>query len=48
MFYRKIKYEGIGFIRFSFFFYLFGVELGVIPSPKINECLKEWISLSGG
>jgi hypothetical protein len=48
MFYRKIKYEGIGFIGFHFLFFLFGVEFGVIPSSKVNECLEGWISLSGG
>jgi hypothetical protein len=48
MFYRKIKYEEVDWIGFSFSFYLFRVEFGVIPSSKVNECLKEWISWSGG
>jgi hypothetical protein len=47
MFHRKIKYEKDDWIRFLFFFYLFGVEFGVIPSSKVNECLEEWISSEG-
>jgi hypothetical protein len=48
MFYRKIKYEGIDFIHFLFLFYLFRVDFRVIPSSKVNECLKGWISSSKG
>jgi hypothetical protein len=44
---NKIQDKLIGDF-FIFFFYLFGVEFGIIPSSKVNECLKEWISLSGG
>jgi hypothetical protein len=47
MFYRKIKYEGYYDISF-FFSYLFGVDFGIIPSLKVNQCLKKLISLPGG
>jgi hypothetical protein len=33
---------------FFFFFYLFRVDFGVIPSSKVNQCLTEWIHDSGG
>jgi hypothetical protein len=53
--FRKIKREGdyVGLMFFSFPFYtpphlLFLIELGIISSAKMNECLERYIHKAGG